>query len=36
MANVEIIDIKDLKTTVKAFVDNNGDYSCDYCNGLKR
>ncbi|MCK7590962.1 biopolymer transporter ExbD [Subsaxibacter sp. CAU 1640] len=27
--------IKDLKQIAKAFLDNNGDTSCSYCNGLK-
>ncbi|WP_323788959.1 biopolymer transporter ExbD [Psychroserpens sp.] len=29
----KIIVIEDLKSNVKAFLDNNGDNSCDYCNG---
>ncbi len=31
----EIVSIKDLKQIAKAFLDNNGDKSCTYCNGLK-
>ena len=30
----EVISIETLKDKVKMFVDNNGDKSCDYCNGL--
>lgn len=34
MVNGEgIVFIEELKDTVKAFVDNNGDGSCTYCNG---
>lgn len=31
----EIIEISELKTIAKAFLDNNGDGSCSYCDGLK-
>ena len=31
----DIIDISELKAITKAFLDNNGDQSCDYCKGLK-
>jgi biopolymer transport protein ExbD len=31
----EVIKIEELKTIAKAFLDNNGDQSCDYCNGDK-
>lgn len=33
MVNNELIDLKDLRETVKVFLDNNGNGSCDYCNG---
>ncbi|WP_298516292.1 biopolymer transporter ExbD [uncultured Kordia sp.] len=36
MANNEFISIDALRENVKAFVDNNGDTSCDYCNGTKK
>ena len=35
MANNEEITIDKLREDVKAFIDNNGDQSCDYCNGMK-
>ncbi|WP_347925981.1 biopolymer transporter ExbD [Pontimicrobium sp. SW4] len=35
MVEDEIIAIGNLKDIVKAFVDNNGDDSCTYCNGFK-
>lgn len=35
MVKDEIIKIEELKDIVKTFVDNNGDKSCNYCNGLK-
>jgi biopolymer transport protein ExbD len=31
----DVISIKDLKEIAKGFLDNNGDKSCFYCNGLK-
>ena len=31
----DVISIKDLKQIAKNFLDNNGDNSCSYCNGLK-
>lgn len=31
----KIVTIEDLKDLTKAFLDNNGDLSCDYCDGLK-
>ncbi|WP_235982830.1 ExbD/TolR family protein [Kordia aestuariivivens] len=36
MANNETITIEELRENVKAFIDNNGDESCDYCNGVKK
>lgn len=30
----KVVPIKELKQTAKAFLDNNGDNSCFYCNGL--
>ena len=33
MVENDIIDINNLKTTIKDFIDNNGDQSCLYCNG---
>ena len=30
----DVISIKDLKEMTKGFLDNNGDNSCTYCNGL--
>ena len=35
MANNNLIDISELKMITKDFVDNNGDSTCDYCNGSK-
>ncbi len=35
MVNGEIITIEELKDVTKAFLDNNGDGSCTYCNGAK-
>jgi len=35
MANNELIRLTDLKAIAKNFVDNNGDKSCHYCNGIK-
>ena len=29
----DIVEIEDLKDLTKAFLDNNGDGSCNYCNG---
>ncbi|MCK5401480.1 MAG: biopolymer transporter ExbD [Flavobacteriaceae bacterium] len=34
MVNDEIILIEDLKDIIKKFIDNNGDKSCTYCNGI--
>lgn len=34
MVETNVIPIKDLKDIAKAFLDNNGDKSCDYCNGV--
>ncbi len=31
----DVISIKDLKAIAKAFLDNNGDKSCTFCNGTK-
>ena len=36
MANNETISVDKLRESVKAFIDNNGDQSCDYCNGVKK
>lgn len=30
-----VVQIQELKDIAKAFLDNNGDASCDYCRGLK-
>ena len=35
MVEGRIISINELKGITKAFVDNNGDGSCSYCNGIK-
>ena len=35
MLNENIIAVSQLKQIVKDFVDNNGDNSCNYCNGKK-
>lgn len=35
MVQDEIVTIEKLKGLIKAFVDNNGDDSCTYCNGFK-
>ncbi|WP_100611626.1 ExbD/TolR family protein [Confluentibacter lentus] len=35
MVNNEIVSISDLKDITKKFVDNNGDGTCDYCQGEK-
>lgn len=35
MVDEKIIEIHELKDLVKNFVDNNGDKSCGYCNGLQ-
>ncbi|APY07069.1 biopolymer transporter ExbD [Winogradskyella sp. J14-2] len=32
----QVVQLKDVKTIVKAFVDNNGGADCDYCAGEKR
>ena len=29
----EVVSIDDLKSITKGFLDNNGDKTCDYCNG---
>jgi biopolymer transport protein ExbD len=34
MMNNDLVAIDEIKEKVKLFVDNNGDNSCDYCNGL--
>ncbi|MGH1386369.1 ExbD/TolR family protein [Kordia sp.] len=36
MANNEIISLDELRENVKVFLDNNGDQSCDYCQGDKK
>ncbi|PTX61480.1 biopolymer transport protein ExbD [Kordia periserrulae] len=35
LANNELISLEELREDIKAFVDNNGDSSCAYCNGSK-
>lgn len=35
MANNELITVDELRASIKAFVDNNGDQSCTYCHGAK-
>lgn len=35
MVEGDIISIDKLKPIIKDFLDNNGDNSCDYCNGLQ-
>lgn len=35
MINQNIVSINEVKDMVKEFVDNNGDKTCTYCNGLK-
>ena len=35
MANNETISVAELRESLKAFIDNNGDASCMYCNGIK-
>lgn len=35
MLENEVIALKDLKEATKVFIDNNGDESCNYCNGTK-
>tara|TARA_R110002049_G_scaffold159800_3_gene324826 strand:+ start:980 stop:1537 length:558 start_codon:yes stop_codon:yes gene_type:complete len=35
MVEQEIVQISDLKDITKKFIDNNGDGSCNYCNGIK-
>ena len=35
MANDEVISIENLKKIAINFLDNNGDETCDYCNGSK-
>lgn len=34
MLGKEIVPIEDIKDLTKAFLDNNGDNTCNYCNGL--
>lgn len=36
MANNDHISLDTLRESVKAFVDNNGDQSCEYCNGAQK
>jgi biopolymer transport protein ExbD len=36
MANDKRISLAELREQVKAFVDNNGDQSCEYCHGAKK
>ena len=31
----EIMELEDLRTAAVAFLDNGGDGSCDYCNGVR-
>jgi biopolymer transport protein ExbD len=33
--NKELMEMKDLQETIIKFIDNNGDKTCDYCNGDK-
>ncbi|WP_034045476.1 ExbD/TolR family protein [Wocania ichthyoenteri] len=35
MLENELIELSDLKEITKSFLDNNGDKSCNYCNGSK-
>lgn len=35
MANNELITVDKLRASIKAFVDNNGDKTCEYCHGTK-
>jgi len=35
LANNELVSLDELRESVKAFVDNNGDASCTYCKGSK-
>ena len=35
LANHELISLEELRENIKAFVDNNGDSSCEYCQGEK-
>ena len=35
MLEDELINLQDLKEAVKSFIDNNGDKSCNYCNGIQ-
>ena len=35
MVKNKVTSAKELKTIVKQFIDNNGDNSCEYCNGNK-
>ncbi|MEM6722014.1 MAG: biopolymer transporter ExbD [Bacteroidota bacterium] len=36
LANNELIPVEALRESIKAFVDNNGDASCEYCNGARK
>lgn len=36
MANSEVVSLAELRENVKSFLDNNGDQSCNYCQGLKK
>jgi len=33
MINNNLVDMNDVAKEIEAFVDNNGDKTCDYCNG---
>ena len=35
MVNNDLMALSALKNRVKAFIDNNGDNSCDYCSGKR-
>ncbi|WP_346882249.1 biopolymer transporter ExbD [uncultured Algibacter sp.] len=35
MIEDDVVNIKDLKSITKTFLDNNGDGTCSYCNGSK-
>lgn len=36
MVNNDLVSTDEIKDIVKLFVDNNGDNSCNYCNGLRK
>ncbi|RNC86226.1 MAG: biopolymer transporter ExbD [Winogradskyella sp.] len=36
MINDNIVEISEIKTITKDFIDNNGENVCDYCNGKQR